>query len=130
MSASAIIALVVLPLGIMVVLAGLFADRSRGRLRCRECRYRMEGAPTLRCSECGRWSDLADLCAEILRGRGEDQGWKSVSTARVGSITGSWARNRLTSSKDNQRNSRLSHCEPGEGRGVEGSGRSRRRMMS
>src|SRR5262245_53661624 len=40
--------------GALVVVRGLFADRSRGRRRCPRCWYVMEGVPGLKCPECGR----------------------------------------------------------------------------
>lgn len=40
-------------IGAVLVLMALFADRSRGRRRCPRCWYSMDGAPGLRCPECG-----------------------------------------------------------------------------
>lgn len=53
------IAWALLGLSAVTVLWALFWDRPRGRLRCRKCRYRMEGTPpvadgSITCPECGR----------------------------------------------------------------------------
>src|SRR5689334_12159950 len=45
----AALAWVLLALGVGVVAAGLFGDRSRGRARCPRCWYSMAGTPGLTC---------------------------------------------------------------------------------
>lgn len=85
--------------GLVLLVYALFADRPRGRRRCPECAYRMDGIEGRRCPECGkttkserrlfrtrrkwRWAAVAALgviASLPLAGwsRWETKGWEGV----------------------------------------------------
>src|SRR5262245_53839103 len=91
-------------LGIFLLYHALFADRSRGRLRCPQCWYDMRGTPSLRCPECGhtaksegrlhctrrywRRASLATLCCVVgvaitLSPKVRRDGWMSLVPTTV-----------------------------------------------